>query len=409
MIIVKTYKFKLYRSKKNKHLHQQIDIAGIIWNHARPIGTRLHRRYYKLTGKGLNMYVLMKHLAQLKKLPKYAYWGKVGSQAIQDITQRIDKAYKLFFGSVRLSSRRSLKRKVRTSPPGFKKVKRYTSFTLKQAGWKLLDGNRIYIQGMVYKFSKSRDIPDGIKTVTIKRDTLGNLYLYFVVQEKIGCPLGANHQPMTGNSAGFDFGLKTFLTASDGGSPLGAIESPLYFRAAMAELKLAQQNLARKVKFSGGWRKARAIVTHIYQHVVNKRRDWFFKLAHELTNQYDHLFFEDLSMKGMQALWGRKVSDLARSEFMSILGYVASTKGKVVHLIDRWFPSSKTCFDCGHIYKELKLSERQWACAGCGVIHDRDHNAALNIHRVGASTLRVGDVRPALSGNCCLSLESHAL
>ena len=84
---MRTYKFKLYRSKKNKALHQQIDISGIIWNHS----IALHRRYYKLTGKSLNMYVLQKHLAKLKKLPKYAYWGKVGSQAIQDITQRIDR------------------------------------------------------------------------------------------------------------------------------------------------------------------------------------------------------------------------------------------------------------------------------------------------------------------------------
>ena len=357
---------------------QQIDISGIIWNHS----IALHKRYYRLTGKGLNLYVLQKHLAKLKKRPKYAYWGKVGSQAVQDITQRIDKAYKLFFGN--------LKRKVRTSPPGFKKVKRYPSFTLKQAGWKLLDGNKIYIQGVVYKFSKSRDIPADVKTVTIKRDTLGNLYLYFVVQAEIdqnGRPLG---KAMSGNSAGFDFGMKTFLTASAGEQ----IESPLYYRAAMAELKTAQQNMARKIKLSGGWMKARNIVTRIYQRVVNKRRDWFFKLAHELTDQYDQLFFEDLSMKGMQVLWGRKISDLARSEFLGILDYVASTKGKIVHLVNRFYPSSKTCSDCGHVYQGLKLSEREWACAGCGVIHDRDRNAALNIHREGVSSLGLGDVRP---------------
>ena len=210
---------------------------------------------------------------------------------------------------------------------------------------------------------------------------------------------------MTGNSAGFDFGLKTFLVPSIGKD----IESPLYFRQAMAELKLAQQNLARKVKFSGGWKKARTIVTRIYQTVVNKRRDWFFKLAHELTDKFDQLFFEDLNMKGMQALWGRKVGDLARSEFMGILGYVASTKGKVVHLIDRWFPSSKTCFDCGYVYKELNIKEREWACPGCGVIHDRDRNAALNIHREGASSLRLGDVRLSQESNRCLTLESHEL
>lgn len=376
MNIVRTYKFKLYCSKKNSYLHQQIDIAGLIYNHC----IALHRRYYKLTGKSLSQYDLMRHITKLKKLPRYAHWNLVGSQAIQDIVQRIDKAYKLFFGN--------LKRKIRTSPPHFKKVKRYSSFTLKQAGWKLLDGNRIYIQGKVYKYSKSRDIPADIKTVTVKRDGPGNLWLYFVVEEEID----QTNQAVTGNSAGFDFGLRIFLTTSEGQE----IASPLYYRQAMAELKQAQQNLARKVKFSGGWKKAKLIVSRIYQRVVNRRRDWFFKLAHELTDRYDRLFFEDLSMKGMQALWGRKISDLARSEFMGILQYVASTKGKIVHLVNRFYPSSKTCSDCGHVEHNLSLSDRRWVCVGCGVIHDRDHNAAVNIHREGASSLRLGDVRPEL-------------
>ncbi len=378
---MKTYKFKLYRSKKNKHLHQQINISGLIYNHC----IALHRRYYRLFGTSLHAYALMKHITKLKKLPKYGYWNLVGSQAIQDVVQRIDKAYKLFFGN--------LKRKVKTSPPGFKKVKKYSSFTLKHAGWKLLDSNRIKIQGIVYKFSKSRDIPADIKTVTIKRDSLGNFWLYFVVEEEID----QTNRILTGNSAGFDFGLKIFLKSSYDKD----IESPLYYRAAMAELKTAQRNVSSKDKLSNNWRKAKANVARIYQTVVNKRRDWFFKLAHSLTDKYDQLFFEDLSMKGMQALWGRKIGDLARSEFMSILTYVAATKGKVVHLISRFYPSSKTCSDCGYVYQELKLSERSWACKGCGVIHDRDLNAALNIHREGTqrvpASLGLGDIRPSLT------------
>jgi len=374
MNIIRTYKFKLYRSKKNKHLHRRVDIAGQIWNHA----IALHRRYYKLTGKSLSKYDLMKHLTKLKRLPRYDHWNMLDAQAAQDVIDRIDRAYKLFF--------RNLKAGIKTAPPKFRKVRLYSSFTLKQTGYKLLDGNKIRIQGAIYKFSKSRDIPAGIKTLTVKRDALGDLYLYFVVEEEID----QNNQAMTGNSAGFDFGLKTFLVTNTGQE----IESPLYYRQAMAELKIAQQNLARKVKFSGGWKRAKSVVTRNYQTVVNKRRDWFLKLAHALTDQYDYLFFEDLSMKGMQALWGRKVSDVARSEFMGILTYVASIKNKVVHLIDRFYPSSKTCSDCGHVYKELQLSERYWTCEACGTTHNRDHNAALNIHREGASSLRLGDVRP---------------
>jgi putative transposase len=112
MNIFRTYKFKLYRSKKNKRLHRQIDIAGLVYNHC----IARHRRYYRLTGKRLSRYDLMRHMTRLKKLPRYAHWNLVGSQAIQDVVRprwrgaRIDKAYNLFFGN--------LKRKVKTSPPG---------------------------------------------------------------------------------------------------------------------------------------------------------------------------------------------------------------------------------------------------------------------------------------------------
>lgn len=377
MQIVKTYKFKLYRSKKNRHLHQQINVSGLIYNHC----IALHRRYYRLTGKSLNKFALMRHLTKLKKLDRYSHWNLVDSQAIQDIADRIDKAYKLFFGN--------LKRKVRTSPPSFKKVRKYTSFTLKQTGWKLLDGNKIRIRGIVYKFSKSRDIPADIKTVTVKRDTLGNLYLHFVVKEDID----QSNRILTGNSAGFDFGMKVFLTSSDGQE----IESPLYYRQAMQDLKIAQRAMSSKVKGSNNWKKAKTHVARLYQAVVNRRRDWFFKLAHDLTDRYDALFFEDLSMKGMQRLWGRKISDLARSEFMGILKHVANVKGKFVGIVDRFYPSSKTCSDCGCVNRGLTLSDRRWVCAGCGVIHDRDLNAAFNIHREGASSHGLGDVRPELA------------
>ena len=131
MMITKTYKYKLYRHKRNRKLHQQIDIAGIIYNQC----IALHKRYYRRYEKYLNCARLQKHITKLKKRPKYAFWNLVGSQAIQDICQRIDNAYKLFF--------RNLKHGVKTAPPTFKKVKKYKSFTLKQAGWKLLDGNNV--------------------------------------------------------------------------------------------------------------------------------------------------------------------------------------------------------------------------------------------------------------------------
>ncbi|MCX6045660.1 MAG: transposase [Chloroflexi bacterium] len=386
MELTRTYQFRLYRADQNGHLIQQIDIAGIIYNHC----IALHRRYYRLFGRHLHKYTLAKHITRLKKLPKHAFWNKVGSQAIQDVVERIDKGYALFF--------RNLKAKLRTSPPGFKKVKRYSSFTLKQAGWELLGAGahwaRIRIQGRNYKFVKSREIPPSVKTVTVKRDKLGNLWLYFVCQEDI-----QSKATMTGKMAGFDFGMKVFLTDDQGEETL----SPLYLKQAQKDLRKANRSLARKRKGSGGWYKAKDQLNKVYQSVVNKRTDWFFKLAHNLTNQFDYLCFEDLNMKGMQAMWGRKISDLARSEFMNILGYLASLKNKTVYLVGRFFPSSKTCSCCGFVHKELALNDRQWSCAGCGVNHHRDINAAVNILREGSSSL--GKMAVRLRSEPC-SLEA---
>ena len=365
------YKFKLYQSDKNRILDSRIDIAGIIYNHC----IALHRRYYRLTGKSLNVYQLQKHITKLKRLPRYKFWNMLGSQAIQDITERIDKAYKLFFGN--------LKRGVRTAPPGFKKVKKYSSFTLKQAGWKLIGSNRLVVMGVTYKFSKSRNIIGKVKTVTIKRSRAGELYAYFVTDLEV-----EPNETMSGNSAGFDFGLKTFLTVSDGTS----IESPLFLRQQLHRKAKLQKRFARCVKGSSNWSSLKYTLAKLDEKIANQRKDWFFKLAHELTDRFDFLFFETLNLKAMQRLWGRKVSDLAFGMFLEILKWVATKKGKTVHFIDRWYPSSQLCNCCGYRTK-LELSDRRWRCPQCQTEHDRDTNAANNIHCEGASSHGLGDVR----------------
>ena len=109
------------------------------------------------------------------------------------------------------------------------------------------------------------------------------------------------------------------------------------------------------------------------------------------------LCFETLNLKGMQRLWGRKISDLAFGEFLQILEWIAKKKGKQVIFVDRWFASSKTCSNCGHVLESLDLSVREWRCPSCQLVNGRDENAAKNICAVGASTVRLDDVRRALS------------
>ncbi|MGH2415591.1 MAG: RNA-guided endonuclease InsQ/TnpB family protein, partial [Microcystaceae cyanobacterium] len=327
-------------------------------------------------GRHLSCAKLQAHIAKLRK--KNSFWQSVGSQAVQDICQRIEKAYQLFF--------KHHKKGVR--PPGFKKVRKYKSFTFKQAGYKFLSGNRVKIGSRVYQYWKSREIDGTVKTLTIKRTPLGELFLVVVVDNEVNPQV----EFKTGKIAGFDFGLKTFLTCSDGTT----IESPQFFKQSLNAIKKASRQHSKKLKASANRERARKNLVRRHEDVANSRRDWFWKLAHELTDRFDVLCFETLNLKGMHRLWGRKVSDLAFGEFLQILEWVAQKKDKRVVYIDQWYPSTKTCSTCGHILESLDLSIREWRCPECQLVNGRDENAARNIQMVGASTIGLGDVRRVL-------------
>lgn len=359
MIAMKTFCFKLYASKRNKKLHNQIDAACRISNHC----IALHRRYYRIFKKKLGKYQLQKHLTKLKKLPKYNFWATVPSQAIQDITDRIDRAYNLFF--------ENLKNKIRTSPPGFKKVAKYKSLTLKQAGYKFMDGNTLRIGKQNFRYFKSRDIEGVVKTVTIKRNSLGELYIYVVCQVEQNEVLAR-----TGKSVGFDFGLKRFLTASDGND----IEAPLFFKQNANALAKANHNLARKQRGSNNRKKAKLALERLHEKTTNQRNDFHWKLANYLVGEYADICIEDLNLKGMQKLYGKKINDLGFANFVKILEYKASRTGSKVLKVNRFYASTQECSFCGFKNTQTKdLRVRRWTCPNCGNTHERDRNAAVNI------------------------------
>jgi putative transposase len=378
MKLRKTFKYRLYQNRRNRHLINRIDIAGIIWNHA----IALQRRHYRLTGKTIPLARMQRHLLKLRRSHRFSFWQQVGSQAVQQIAERQHTAYQRFFDY------KAGKTAHRAGRPSFKKVKKYKSFTLKQAGWKLVGPNQVWIQGYTYKFCLSRPVEGSVKTVTIKRDHLGQLWVCFSVVQEIPDPL----ETSTGHIGGFDFGLQTFLTDSAGNT----YQSPQFLKAELHDIARLNRQLARKVKGSGNWVKAKHRLAKAHVGIANKRTDAHWKLAHKLANRYDHLFFEDLNIQAMQQRWGRKVSDLGFATFLPIQEQVCQQKGKTFGKIGRWQPTTKPCCRCG-THHEMSLSDRTFHCAQCGLIIDRDHNAAINIGAEGASSAGLGDVRQKLS------------
>ncbi|GFK17411.1 hypothetical protein NHP190033_15870 [Helicobacter suis] len=147
----------------------------------------------------------------------------------------------------------------------------------------------------------------------------------------------------------------------------------------MPLIKSCSKFLSKKQRGSHNRLKAKIKLAKLHRKIKFLRTDFFYKLANHLAKQYAHVFIEDLNMKAMQMLWGRKISDLAFSEFAAIL-----ERKTQMHKIDRFYPSSKTCSSCGTLKEDLSLKDRVFNCHSCGLSFDRDLNASINIHRVRA-------------------------
>ena len=374
-MIRRTYSFKLYQSKRLRFLDDTRYVSSQVFNHC----IALHKRYFRLYKKHLPKARLQAHLSKIKHRFR-PDWKKINAQSMQNITDRIETGYQLFFEERKKGNKR-------IKPPTFRKVRNYKSFTLKQDGWKV-QGNTLTIQKRPYKFFKSRDIQGSIKTVTLKKDKVGDWWVFFSTISEVQTQAYAP----TGKTVGIDFSLKTFLTLSDGKT----IASPQFFKQNQRAIAKASRNLSRKKKGSNNRRKARIALSRLHRKVERKRTQFHWITVLSLARQYDVVCIEDLNLTGMKALWGRKVSDLGFGEFIHIADHVLRKHGRTLVRIDRWYLSSKTCSVCGQVNNDLTLGESQWDCGGCGTHHQRDYNASVNIEHEGVRiwTLAGESVRP---------------
>ena len=209
-------------------------------------------------------------------------------------------------------------------------------------------------------------------------------------------------KPPRGGAVGIDLGIKTLATLSDG----TVIKNPRLLRKSERKLKRAQKALSRKVKGSKRRAKARAKVARLHARVANCRGDAIHKATTWLTQTYSDISVEDLSTAGMvkNRRLAKAVSDAAFAEFRRQLEYKTARTGAALHVIDRWYPSSKTCSTCGAVKAKLSLNERTYKCDGCGLVIDRDLNAAVNINVAGSApetqNARGGTVRRSNQHGC---------
>ena len=349
-----TYEYTLYQGKRNRKIDAMLRECCFVWNHA----LALQKRYFHLFGGYVGLNAMQKHFT--KRISRRL----LHSQTVQEVLERLDEAYQRFF------------RHLAKRPPKFRKAEYFRSFVYKQGGYKL-NSNVIILNTIKqhFQFSYSRPYEGKIRNIRIRRNPSGKYSLYLVTDASPK----SYRKTHNGASVGIDFGLKHFLTLSDG----TIIDCPQFLKSDLRELRKRSRRLSKCEKGSNHRKAARHSLTLLHEQISNRRDDWQWKLAHNLCRKYDILCIEDLNLSGMSKLWGRKVADLGWASFVEKLEHVASKYGCEVRRVDRFYASSKTCGSCHHVNESLELGDRQWTCPQCGTVHNRDINAANNILRQG--------------------------
>ncbi len=365
-MINKTYKFRIFPTKEQEVLlNQHFGHSRWVYNHF----LNERKEQYQSDKKSDNYYKQAATLTKLKKEENTKWLKEVNSQTLQFALRSLDTAFLNFFrGNAQF--------------PKFKSRKNKNTFTIPQFG--TLTDNKISIpkfkEGIKVKLH--REVKGKIGKMNITKTPTGKYYVSVFTEQEV------KELPKTNKQVGIDLGLKDFVITSDNKK----FKNNRYTKKYAKQLKKAQQHLSRKQKGSNGFEKQKLKVAKIHEKIASCRLDTLHKVSHQLVSDYDLISIEDLNVKGMikNHKLSKHIADASWGNFVTLLQYKCDWYGKELVKVNRFYPSSKTCGDCGWINQELKLSDREWTCNSCGVVHDRDVNASRNILKEGLKIYRQG-------------------
>jgi putative transposase len=279
------------------------------------------------------------------------------SQAMQQAIKDLDRAYTNFFEG-------------RADYPAFRRKFDIQSIRYPQR-FKVSD-KCVYLPKVGWvKCVFHRPIEGEMKNCTVTKTKSGR---YFV---SIQCEMEIDEPTPSPDAVGIDLGLTTFATLSTGEK----MDKPKHLHRSQRRLAIRQRRLSRKRKGSKHRAHARLPVAVLHERIANQRKDFQHKLSRQLVDRFGSISFESLNISGMlkNHSLAKAISDASWSQFVNFCEYKAAWSGGQLLRVGRFFPSSKLCSDCGEKHKHLTLNIRRWVCLACGVIHDRDENAAINI------------------------------
>lgn len=388
--------FRLYPNKNQaKQLSQWIGSARFVWNHM----LKLNIEKYSKEKKFIFAYDMNSLLPALKKEEDTAWLKDCPSQVLQQKCQDLDTALKNKFkhqkGFPKFKSRRTDSSGIRF-PQGI-------SFT----------DNKILLPKMKQgiKFVKHREFLGETGAVTIYRDTVGDFYISVLV--KVEDSFIPEPVETITNSVGIDLGIKEFAVLSNG----MVYANPKFKKNKSKSLKRKQRSFSKKAKNVKGEpdkknrEKSRIKLAKLHRKIANQRKNFVNQIAASIAKEFDLITIESLNIKGMvkNHCLAESISTIGWGSFISSLTWQCKKRGKHLHQISRWFPSSKTCNACGSIKTDLTLADRIYKCNECGHEMDRDLNAALNINQLGRNEYGLNDRNQCLSDKIMVVSEGTHL
>jgi putative transposase len=326
-------------------------------------------RWKEAKAQGVEKYgamALKKEFNAIKR-EQFPWTLEVTKNAVEDGFRRLSAAMHNYYDS------KGGKRKGEAVDfPNFKSKRGQQSVTLDYERFKV-DGHWLSIQKLPTPINMAEQVrlAGKMKWATISCDA-DRWYVSFSVEFEQQATSDARQAVV-----GIDLGVKTLATLSDGTE----FENQKLLRSELAHGKRLARRLSRRQEGSNRWRRAKLQLARFHQQIANRRLDAIHKLTTQITRTYAMVVVEDLNVKGMgrNRRLALSMADAALGEVLRQLAYKAQRLVKV----GRFYASSKTCSDCGHVNRELKLSDRKWVCASCGVLHERDWNASKNILHEG--------------------------